>query len=478
MNHAALPQGIGKEFSYPADAPPHWTFGIEESFSLPFPINEISGGEEMDGHGATVIGRWVAWRMLGCPTDDWLTKPRPNIYKKSRWDATRDSAEFICWLMDYTGMDVIWSEGESTGWCGGPSSGNPLSHPKDMDKETDPVKIRKNYANSDCYEPVVSYMCLTALRCSAQIADALGNKELGRKWRSYAEKIRNAMVMKLAVGEAHNRCWRMSPYSVWPSMQETLAQAWLSIYYDGLDPQLLDKEMTQISRNTLVRQLSSKPYDAPALGMGYGMGFLCKAMLILDDMDAASRVLSNTVKYSYDKNMDYAYSARGINWHKWLWLVPEGTNILPDGRWYRIGDLSNGANQGPVMHAIELCAGVDDTTPAEPKIMPRVPDPLEGIEISDFPLLIPDGNGLVKNRIAYKYSKCDNHFSLQSERPIKNLAVRIGPFSDREAEKVSKQLQTPVGSTVRIVSSGTYKGQIARWIWIEKISGDKVEIKR
>ena len=39
--------------------------------------------------------------------------------------------------------------------------------------------------------------------------------------------------------------------------------------------------------------------------------------------------------------------------------IPEGSNILPDGSWHRIGDLSNGANQGITLHALELCAGID-----------------------------------------------------------------------------------------------------------------------
>jgi len=44
---------------------------------------------------------------------------------------------------------------------------------------------------------------------------------------------------------------------------------------------------------------------------------------------------------------------------KMAMAIPEGSNILPDGSWHRIGDLSNGANQGITLHALELCAGID-----------------------------------------------------------------------------------------------------------------------
>jgi hypothetical protein len=344
---------------YPVDAPPHWEFGINSPCARS--INELAGDEEMDGHGSTVVGRWVAWRIMGKPRDDWLTAPRKHIYGKSRWNSTCDAADFICWLMDYTGMDVMWSEGESTGWGGNSPAGLRLV-PEGMADETDPAKIKKNYANSDMYEPYPTYVCMTALRCSAQIAEAMADAALAKKWRAYADRLQAGMIRLLLDGEHGSRMWRVSPYSIYPSLQDSLVQAWFSIYYDGLDPHRLDPEMTKITRNTLVRQLDQQYGHAAVLGMGYGQGWLTKAALLLDEMDDAGPLLYNIAKYTYDKNMDYVDEKRGIDWQKWLWIIPEGTNILPDGRWYRIGDLSNGANQGPAMHALELCAGVDEPT--------------------------------------------------------------------------------------------------------------------
>lgn len=444
---------------YPKDAPPHWSFGINATMSIN--LNEISGTEEMDGHGATSVGRWMAWRLMGAPSGDWLMQPRADVYGKSRWDATRDSAEFICWFMDYTGRDVIWSEGETTGWGGGET----LTR-KNIMAETDMEKIRENYANADMYEPYPNFACFTALRCSAQMAEAAGDSASAKKWLAYAERIRVGMLRLLKTGDSTNLMWRVSPYSVLPSLQDSLVQAWFSVYYDGLDPNKLDTEMTPITRNTLKRQLN-QPYGyAPVLGMGYGQGWITESALILDDMDNAGRLLANLAKYSYDKNMDYVDAKRGIDWRPNLWIIPEGTNIMPDGRWYRIGDLSNGANQGPAMHALELCAGVDDADPKLVKIMPRVPAPLKGIQIQNFFTLVPADDGLIKARVGYQFTR-PGLLSLTSDRPIPSLAIRLGPFDQSTAQRLVNTGKRPTGSTVRLDRSGTWNSKDAWWIWVE-----------
>lgn len=158
----------------------------------------------------------------------------------------------------------------------------------------------------------------------------------------------------LAVGPDHDRMWRVARNSVLPSLQDCLVQAWFSLYREGLDPQRMDEDLTPITRHTLRRQLNQRYGDTPVLGMGYGIGWLTHSALVLDQMDNAGRLLVSIARYTYDKNMNYADSTRGIDWRKWMWIIPEGANIMPDGRWYRICDLSNGANQGPAMNALEI----------------------------------------------------------------------------------------------------------------------------
>ncbi len=455
---------------YPKGAPPHWSFQVDNPLGMAWEINEIPGNEEMDGHGATMVGRWVAWRKLGAPTRGWLTTPRHDVYGKSPWDSTRDAAEFICWFMDYTGMDVVFSEGETTGWAARDAKGDLLLVPKGMKDETDPLRIRKNYANSNLYEPYPTWLCCVGLRCSAQIADAVGDASSAFRWRAYADRLQEGMYRLLKVGDHNKFSWRVSPYSVYPSFQDSLVHAWFSIYYDGYDPMRWDEDMTSITRNTLERQFSQPHGPNAVLAMGYGQGWLTKAALLLDDMDNAGLALSALAKYVYDKNMNYVDPQHGIDWSRWLWIIPEGTNIMPDGSWYRIGDLSNGANQGPPLHALEVCAGIDDTRPQDLKIMPRVPDLLTGIEINRFPVLIPEGDGLTDAFVDYIFER-PGHIILNASRVLPRLSLRLGPYESEEAARSAlKNGVFPSGSKSRVEASGRFHQGPAWWVWIEGLS--------
>ncbi len=451
---------------YPKGAPPHWAMELNNGSYKggSRQINEIDGDEEMDGHASTIIGRWVAWRLQGGSANDWLLRKRENIFNKSRWESTIDATEFICWLMDYTGRDLVYSEGEFTGWGG--IRKNYCLVPENMRNETDYAKIKENYANCNMYEPYPNFACMTALHCAAEMANSVGNSQMEDKWNFYAEKIKKAMLRQLICGDFNELTWKISPYSILTTFQDRLVQTFFSLYKEGLDPQKWNQEMLTITRNTYHEHMKMPYKYQPVLAMGYGHGWLTHAALLLDEMDDAGTLLVNAAKYSYDKNMNYVDSVRGNDWRKWMWIIPEGTNILPDGSWHRINDLSNGANQGPVMHAIEACAGVDDTNNAFIKILPRIPDPMEGISVINHAVLIKEGNNLVKAKVDYEYNKGES-FILNSSIQIPDLSVRFGPFESSEEgtlviEKFKKQ-----GYSAEATVSGSYKNKPATWVWIK-----------
>ncbi len=321
------------------------------------------------------------------------------------------------------------------------------------------------------FEPYPSYVSLTALRCTAQMATALGEKDKAKRWEKYADRIENGMLKELTAEWNGKTVWRRSPNSVYPSFQDSMVQAWFSIYLAGLDPNKLHPKMTQITRNTLERQLALPGGHAQPQAMGYGQGWLTKTALILDEMDDAGPLLVNLGKFSYDKNMDFFDEENGKDWRPFMYIVPEGVNYLPDGSWYKIGDLGNGANQGIAIHALELCAGIDDTKPGDFKIMPRVPVPIAGIEISNFPVLIPKrgdpGALLARAKINYSYTLNPLSFTLESDTVLPTLSVRLGPFLKSEVQKRWGELEVPKGAKKRIDESGHYKNEDACWIWVE-----------
>jgi len=131
------------------------------------------------------------------------------------------------------------------------------------------------------------------------------------------------------------------------------------------------------------------------------------------------------------------------------------------------------------MHAIELCAGIDDSNPKDLKIIPRVPDPLSGLDIEDFPVLIPkhfdklNDRSLTRANINYSYNKAPLKFKLTSDKILPTLSVRLGPFSKSEAEKIIKKLKIPKEAKTRIDKSGHFKKKDAYWIWVEGMKNIK-----
>lgn len=461
------PNNILDTTRYPVNLP-HWGMEMTNKYYGP-EINELWGNEEMDGHGTNMIGRWFAWNILEKPMDKWLTEPRKNVYNKSRWQSTKDAADYVCWLMDYTGQDLIWSEGEINGW-----GLNGKLVPGMKTDEKDIIKIKENYKIADMYELYPSLACMIGLQVSAEMADSLGKHDESQKWRKYASKIEAQIVPGLTFDSPLGKTWRYCKKSVWPSRMESLAFAFLSIYKTGIDTKKWDTTYYKITYQTYLERLNQKTKYAPVLGLGYGLGWLTQSAFILDKLDDASDLLYHMAKFSYDKNMNYYDIKTQKDWRKWLWIFPEGTNILPDSSWYRIGDLSNGANQGIAMHAIESCIGLDDTKRDTIKIMPRLVDEANKIEVENLYVLTTYGI----SKIDYQYERC-KFFSLESNKQIRNLSLRIGPFSSEECAKNSmKKTKCNVPSIQRIEKSGTSKGENAWWIWLENIkNAENIKIR-
>jgi hypothetical protein len=288
----------------------------------------------------------------------------------------------------------------------------------------------------------------------------MGDAVRAERWRAYADRIRHGMLRKLVVGDCRHRQWRVSPYSVFPSFQDSLAPLFSAFYHEGLDPLQMDAQWVEVTRNTYRQQRSAPHGLAPVLGMGYGHGWMTKTALMLDEMDDAGELLTNLARLSYDKNM--AVSPEGQDWQPFLWLLPEGVQLGPHQEWwYRIGDLTNGANQGPPMHALEMVVGVDDARPDQPRILPRVPVQLRSLIVSDFPMLIADGSRTQRARINYEYER-GQLFRFTSDRPIPLLQVRLGPWKAAEPGVTIGG----AGVVTRWVTSGVDSGEPAHWLWL------------
>ena len=124
---------------------------------------------------------------------------------------------------------------------------------------------------------------------------------------------------------------------------------------------------------------------------------------------------------------------------------------------------------------MEVCVGIDDTKPADIKIMPRVPRPLKGIKVADWITLIPAADGLDKAKVRYSYTR-PGRFEMQSNKPIPKLSVRLGPYDEASAQRALKAGKAPAGCAARIDRSGPWEGKDASWIWVEGLTNSNVAI--
>ncbi|MCC5875458.1 MAG: DUF642 domain-containing protein [Candidatus Sumerlaeia bacterium] len=457
---------------YPADAPPHWGFVLEVPLVKPWAMNEIPGTEEMDGHASVMIGRWWAWRLMGSPTDDWLMEPRAHRFGNSRYDDTVNAANFICWLMEHTGRDVIFSEGESTAWGGGPEGTPGTNVFPGWPRESDPDILRQHYSNADVfYQTYPTFASYIALRLSSEKAEAVGDTEHFEKWNSHADRIYHAMLAELAIGNPGEEVWKVAFHSVFPSFNEALVQTFLSTYREGYHAADWDPALRAITRRTLDERLQRPNSGRAVIGMGYGQGWMLHAALAFDEMDAVDQLITDLAIYTYDKNMDYQDPTRDIDWRDLQWIIPEGTNILPDGSWYRISDLGNGANQGPSMQAILYSAGVDDSQPDRIRLIPRIAGSMNRMELHDLQTVVAsEDGGTAVALVTYDY-RPGKYFLMSSSLPLPGLSVRLGPFANEAEATGAIRNGLPIGATTRVEASGTWQGGTAWWVWAEKMDG-------
>ena len=101
-----------------------------------------------------------------------------------------------------------------------------------------------------------------------------------------------------------------------------------------------------------------------------------------------------------------------------------------------------------------------------------MPVPLSGIEITDFPVLVPisstpGGPSLTRAKINYSYNLNPLAFSLESDRVLPTLSIRLGPFTKSKAVSYLEAIEVPEHAKKRVDKSGHYKKQDAYWIWVE-----------
>ena len=123
------------------------------------------------------------------------------------------------------------------------------------------------------------------------------------------------------------------------------------------------------------------------------------------------------------------------------------------------------------MNALEICAGVDDSRDDRVRLLPRIPDPLNGLEGTGARVMTRSGDRLESATIDYAYRR-GQRFTLRCDKPVPALDIRFGPYTGQaEADRIAEAVRAKGGADVRVERSGSFHGQPAYWVWIETITG-------
>jgi len=383
---------------------PEWTQtkGLPEGF----------GNLENDGHGLIMLFQYRAWLHAG-RTPRWV---------QERWEAMRTAAEYVCWLLDHSEIsgahdDVLVSDSE-----GGVGT------------------------SIYCDVP-----CMLGLRAYAEMAWVAGHNGECTRWRDYADHLQEGIGRWYAATDPRwGQVWDEGKGPVWPFHHGTLAAAITWPDYRGLDLSLMPSDWLARCRATLRRQLAAcRPDHASGVAMGYGQCFITQGALLLDEMAEASACVKRLAELTYYPG------------HK-PFIVPEGVEITPDGRWWhRTGDLGNGVQEGEAIKCVRIILGIDDSDPARVRIMPRLPLDWRELVVEGYPVMAQAGEGVVCRSVTlqwWRHKESEYKITLAADGPLPALRIRLGPF-DKE---------------VRTVEASTREEQERRWTLTPFRSGDSM----
>jgi len=370
---------------------PHWKRIVNASELGIFPesydgitFQEFIKGKENDGHASLMlmIYRLYHHRCVGLK---WL---------KGHLTYLVDVAEWFCWQMDHPEEsdfnEVLCSESEATY---GSHGGYDL------------------FSNSYVYFALIAFSFL---------AHELGKKDLEKRWKEYAERLRIGMEKTFIT--THPRYGKVlcEPESDnWPSELKRMASLLLMPELFGYDPAENAPQYMDLWINTLKAQ--KEVFFSPMVGgsMGYGQGYTTQIVLLLDEVENFTQCLNWAARFCYH-HTEYPY------------IVPEGVTYHPTGRfWYRHTDLGNAVQQAEIVKCIRLILGFDDLNhKIGLRLIPRLPDGWQQIEVRKYSVVTLSEGKVSRVFVNFQYKRLAEGFEVffNSERAVRIFSVRVGPF--------------------------------------------------
>ncbi len=378
------------------------------------------GNPETDGHGLLMLSRWRAWAKAG-RTKEWI---------ELRWEAIHEAAEWIPWCLDNPQLSLsdhglLYSESEAG------------------------MEMESLYCNVPCYFGLLAY---------AEMAEAAGMADFAGRWRAQAQRLLEAMNAYFPItlepwGDVWDREKATGNEKGWgPSAAMVPILEATELY--GYDPApRMPAGWAERTRRTydMLSAKRSPRYCEPAT-LGYGQGFMTQSALLLDRMDDATQMTEWIARLCFAPRQPHPYR------------VPECVMMKSDGSmWARRGDLGNGFQAGEVLIACQILLGIDDYDANTLKLMPRLPIGWTGVRVHKWPVQVLSSGKSQMVMLAMELTRdkdcnrCDCKLSV--DKPVDNVAVRLGPFPRSATQLKVRNHRGDVGAT--LFASGDSK-----WAWV------------
>lgn len=209
---------------------------------------------------------------------------------------------------------------------------------------------------------------------------------------------------------------------------------------------------------------------------GYGQGFFTQASLLTDTVNAYTLCLEGYMRLAYDGSVCVP-----LTYERDPWLLHECFHYEHyeqglDHTFGRMtadqpGGMDNPGDEGNLVQAAEglkafrLVAGVDDFTPGQLRLMPRLPWTWDSLELTNYPLCGPEGQGRLNLHAVCDLARGVVSVEYESDVPGLATSVRLGPLPR------SVRLDASVGNVD--------ENEWARWVWVTGLrsEGGRAELR-
>ena len=384
-------------------------------FSYPeyFSKRERGSGTELDGTSSIIIGVVLLWERL----------PESDPFRKRLYEFLHLDCSPIRYLQhQLEKAPLIAGSGEFGAGCG----------------------ISGLY-----YNVVGNNLAMYALMSAAGMEEQAGHRKAADVLRHDAHKLRDN-IERYLVAEDGSWIWCIDPGTLKP--KSAVVNAEINRGFGGLngpacmfsdalgfDPlksgwpgvahslKTFDKLLSVPSRRAALEKYGIwTQFDTFRGGSSsspsYGDGYAAQTMLLFDKLDLAEKNIDWTATSTFQPIAEYKVTRESPYFFYEQNYTPDAVGKMPLTEGCGALNLVGVSEQ---LKVARLIFGVDDTSPSEVKIIPRLPSSWKGAEATNWPILTSRGLVRADMRLEREGNGCRFQIKIHADQAIPQLAVRL-----------------------------------------------------